>query len=84
MISIRAFVIQTVTIPVFMASAEGKAWTLLVITGSSIAIAESCEFIAAANEIAEAMEEAVKGGAFVKGPGMDCNAQPHPYEPPED
>jgi RHS repeat-associated protein len=70
MISIRAFVIQTVM-------------KLLIVTGASIAISESCELVAIANEMAEVTEQILNGGDYVTGPGMNCNAQPHPYDPPE-
>jgi RHS repeat-associated protein len=83
MISIRAFVIQTVTIPVYLASDKGMVMKLLIVTGASIAISESCELVAIANEMAEVTEQILNGGDYVTGPGMNCNAQPHPYDPPE-
>jgi len=82
-IAIRVFVISQITIPAYLQTDQGKAVTLLVLTGVSIAVAESCEFIQDANELTDALEDSL-GGTSVRGPGMNCNTQPHPYEPPEE
>lgn len=68
----------------YLKTEQGQALTLLIVTGSSIAISESCEMIAARNEITEALEEVIEGGHYLKGPGMNCNAQQHPYEGEDD
>ncbi len=74
---LRFFVMSQITVPMYLRSEQGKALQVLIVTGVSVVVAESCELVAARNELTELIEEVTTGGTYVKGPGMDCNAQPH-------
>jgi RHS repeat-associated protein len=82
-ISIRVFILSQITIPAYLLTDQGRAVQLLVLTGVSIAVAESCKLIELTNALTEALEN-LSGGPFVRAPSMNCNEQPHDYEPPEE
>jgi len=73
-ISLRVFVFSTITVPTYMATPQGAALKLLVISGVSIALAESCELI----KLADWLSQLTIRGPYVTGPEMDCNTQEHP------
>jgi hypothetical protein len=79
-IAIRVLVTTQVTIPAYLRTDQGKALQLLILSGASIAVAESCALITEANRLNEFLEEVATGGAYFSGPEPNCNEQTHARE----
>jgi RHS repeat-associated protein len=79
-IAIRVLVTTQVAIPAYLRTDQGKALQLLILSGASIAVAESCALITEANRFNEFLEEVATGGAYVSGPEPNCNEQTHARE----
>jgi RHS repeat-associated protein len=79
-IAIRTFTFTQITVPIFLATPQGKALLVLAVTTLGLGLANTCDFL----EFTEFLDDAFNSETRVTPPSTDCNEQPHPYEPPEE
>jgi hypothetical protein len=70
--SIRAWIFTQITVPLYLQTPEGKATAAIGLYVGGLALAETCEF----QEAAEELEDLLEPETTVKGPGINCNVQP--------
>jgi RHS repeat-associated protein len=70
--SIRAWIFTQITVPLYLQTPAGKATVALGLYAGGLALAETCEF----QEAAEELEDLLEPETTVKGPGINCNVQP--------